>query len=321
MADADASKRDLSLLADADGTLAHGVTLRVAAKFLHMSTANVHHHMRRGALGSEGSGRQRRVLVSSLLAYVPHTQVANGKEQMAKLHAGRTPAQRSEFSSKAWHSYWDNIPHGERSKISKRNSEKVPPERRSEIHKAHHAKKSPQQRSEIAKKRSDNMTPEAREAGNKNLAWFKNLPPEERSRVAKKRRANLPPDRREAGDKARHSPEAKKKAAATKAARKAEVKAALERLKAIENGAATKTREPIGSRLRAARMDAGLSREKAVKGLFRLGISITVEAIKKHESDKSRPRPALQQVYSSLYGKTKNELFGSKSTTKVPVLS
>jgi biotin operon repressor/DNA-binding XRE family transcriptional regulator len=71
------------------------------------------------------------------------------------------------------------------------------------------------------------------------------------------------------------------------------------------------SREPIGARLRAAREEAGFSREKAVKGLFQLGISITVEAVKKHESDKSRPRPPVQHAYSRLFKKPIKELFGA----------
>jgi hypothetical protein len=124
--------------------------------------------------------------------------------------------------------------------------------------------------------------------------------PEERSAIAKKgnpaRMAKLTPAVR--ADMSRVA-----------SARFANWKAAAERLKAIESGAAT-AKTLLGTRLRAAREEAGFSRSAAVKGLEELGVLITVDAIKNHESDTNRPRPDVRRGYAKLYGKPKNELFG-----------
>jgi hypothetical protein len=69
------------------------------------------------------------------------------------------------------------------------------------------------------------------------------------------------------------------------------------------------TSKPWNQRLRVARENAELSRPKVMNRLRLHGITITPDAIKKHEEGLAKPRPAVQKAYAAIYNITEPELF------------
>jgi hypothetical protein len=171
----DTSNRDLSLLTNPDGSLMEKVTPRVGAQFLKMSLQQIRNCIYNGTLASEGFGKQRRVLVSSLLAYEPYTsekRSANTKKWWNEL----APEERSDHARKAA-AWWD----------------KFTPEERSARAEAIWAKMSPEDRKAFGKAQFANLTSEQRSANNK--AQWANKTPEEQSAVVKAMMAKLTPEK------------------------------------------------------------------------------------------------------------------------------
>ena len=65
--------------------------------------------------------------------------------------------------------------------------------------------------------------------------------------------------------------------------------------------------------LRSSRKKQGLSRPAAARKLKQAAASISVDAIKKHEAGKARPRPAVRKAYASIYHMTEDALFPPES--------
>jgi hypothetical protein len=67
--------------------------------------------------------------------------------------------------------------------------------------------------------------------------------------------------------------------------------------------------EPWHKKLRAARKKADLSRPAAAQRLKTQGVTITSDAIKKHEEGKAKPKPDTRKAYAVIYKTPEGELF------------
>lgn len=235
------SKRDLRLLNKADGTLLHGVSPRIAAKFLNRSLHNIRTLMYKGVLSSEGSRHQRLILVNSLLAFQPYTQ----EQHRADASKG----------SKAW---WVSHTKEERHSIMKERQAKVPLEKKRAAQKkatatwlatSTHEKRSETAKLRNAKVTHDELSARGKKGYKEGLAKFTK---EELSVRLREGHAKRPSEQRiaaasKAGKAAQAAltPEQRStRAGANSAAGWAKLKAAAKRLEAIESGAAKKRGAP-----------------------------------------------------------------------------
>jgi len=332
------TKRQLRLLKNPDGSWMHSVTLEVAAAFLALTVQQIRNLVRNDRLASEGSHRQRRILVSSLLAFEPYgpkQRSANTKAQRAKL----TPEESFALAQKGGKAAQANIPPEERSRQARERSGRIPPKQRLEnaqkAGKARWANIPPEERSRQAREANAKLGAEKRrERARKGAA---KIPREKRrewgkkaneAKMAKYTKEDLRVIAKKGAKKRaeKMTPEKRNQIAAKLRAYNADLKASKEellRLKAIENGAAVvgttstiQSEKPsisVPERLLAARKAAGLSRAKVAKELDRRGAGVSVDAIINHErkSEKANlPRPKLRTAYAAIYGKSESELFG-----------